>query len=296
MRNRLFSRLKIYFRLFRILNWIKNLFVFVPWLFATQMFDQVSTNKVLTAFLSFCLMSSSVYILNDLFDIENDRKHPIKKFRPVASGEVPAFNAYIMMALLASLSFALAYPLGIKFMLIISAYAVLNFFYSLILKDIVLVDIFSIAAGFVLRIAAGAVAIDVIISKWLLLTALFISLFLAVMKRRAELIASSGNSGTRKVLAEYNIEIIDQISIIASAGVIISYALYTVAEQTISKFHTERLIFTTVFVVFGIFRYIYLAHRKGNTENVAEVIIKDVPMLINLLLYIISVTLIIYFV
>ena len=295
MKNPLFSKILVYIRLMRVSNWIKNLFVFVPWLFAKQLFETENTVKIIIAFLSFCLISSFVYVLNDRFDIENDRRHPVKKVRPIASGEVSIKSSYFVMFILAVLSFSLAYELNFKFILILSVYAIINYFYSLILKDIVIVDIFTIAAGFVLRIAAGAAAIDVVISKWLLLTTLFLSLFLAVMKRRSELIISEGHNSTRKVLSEYNTQIIDQISMVASSGVIICYALYTVADQTIFKFKTERLIYTTLFVVFGIFRYIYLTHKERNTENVAEVILKDIPMLVNLLLYIIAVTLIIYF-
>jgi 4-hydroxybenzoate polyprenyltransferase len=296
MKNQLFSKIPVYFRLIRVSNWIKNLFLFVPWLFAKQMFEQESTFKIIIAFFSFCFISSFVYVLNDRFDVENDRKHPVKKLRPIASGEVSSAASYVIMGLLLILSFGIASQLNIRFMMVLSAYAILNYFYSLILKEIVLLDIFSIAGGFVLRIVAGAAAIDVVISKWLLLTTLFISLFLAVMKRRSELVQSNGQNYARKVLSDYNLQIIDQISMVASSGVIICYALYTVAEQTITKFKTERLIYTTVFVVFGVFRYIYLVHKKQNSENVAEVIIKDIPMLINLLLYIITITLIIYFI
>lgn len=295
MKNRLFSKISVYFRLIRVSNWIKNLFLFVPWLFAKQMFEQESTNRIIIAFFSFCFISSFVYVLNDLFDIENDRNHPVKKKRPIAAGEISIAASYIIMALLLCLSFGFAFLLNVKFMMVLSAYALLNFFYSVKLKDIVLLDIFSIAGGFVLRIAAGAAAIDVVISKWLLLTTLFISLFLAVMKRRSELVQSHGQNYSRKVLSDYNLQIIDQISMVASSGVIICYALYTVAEQTIAKFRTERLIYTTIFVVFGVFRYIYIVHKKQDTENVAEVILHDIPMLINLLLYIITITLIIYF-
>ena len=296
MKNQWFSKIPVYFRLIRVSNWIKNLFVFVPWLFAKQMFDQESSIKIITAFFSFCFISSFVYVLNDKFDIESDRQHPLKKQRPLASGEISAGMSYIIMVVLLLFSFGTASLLSIKFMVVVLAYAALNYFYSLKLKDIVLLDIFSIAAGFVLRIAAGAVAIDVVISKWLLLTTLFISIFLAVMKRRSELVHSNGQHYSRKVLSEYSLGIIDQISMVASSGVIICYALYTVAEQTIAKFRTERLLYTTVFVVFGVFRYIYLVHKQHNTENVADVIVKDVPMLINLLLYIITITIIIYFI
>ncbi len=296
MKNQLFSKIRIILRLIRVSNWIKNLFVFVPWLFAKQLFEQESSIRIIIAFFSFCFISSFVYVLNDQLDIDSDRKHPLKKNRPIASGEVSAGTSYLIMAILFFISLGLASLLSIKFMIVLLAYAILNYFYSLKLKDIVLLDIFSIAAGFVLRIAAGAVAIDVVISKWLLLTTLFISIFLAVMKRRSELVHCNGQNYSRKVLSEYNLQIIDQISMVASSGVIICYALYTVAEQTIAKFRTERLIYTTIFVLFGIFRYIYLVHKQHNSENVAEVIIKDIPMLINLILYIITVTIIIYFV
>ena len=294
MKNQLFSKVSAYLRLLRVSDWIKNLFVLVPWLFAKQIFNQESNIKISIAFASFCLISSFVYTLNDRFDCEKDKLHPVKKFRPLASGEISFAEAYVIMALLFILAFGTAALLNIKVIVIIAAYTLINYFYSVFLKEIFLVDIFSIAAGFLLRIAAGAAAINVTISNWLLLTAFFISLFLAIMKRRSEFVHSSGSNSTRKVLSEYAPHVIDQISTITSTGVIICYALYTVSAQTIANFKTDRLIYTTLFVVFGIFRYIYLAHKNKSIENVTEVLLKDIPMLINLLFYIISVTIIIY--
>jgi 4-hydroxybenzoate polyprenyltransferase len=182
-----------------------------------------------------------------------------------------------------------------NFIIVLSAYLILNILYSLYLKNIVIVDIISIAAGFMLRVIAGGVAIDVYISKWLLLTTLFISLFLAVMKRRAELNVIQNENNTRKVLEEYSIGFVDQIAAVTAAGVIICYALYTVAERTISIFHTERLLYTSIFVIFGIFRYMYLVFNKKKGENTAEILISDLPMIINILLYGLVITYLIYF-
>ena len=185
------------------------------------------------------------------------------------------------------------------FILAVAAYFLINIFYSFFLKHIVLLDIFSIAAGFMLRIAAGALAIDVEISNWLILTTMFISLFLAIMKRRSELVLvmpdkHEEHPSTRRVLAFYSVNFTDQMATIAAAGVIICYALYSVSARTISIFKTENLIYTTPFVVYGIFRYMYLVYMDQKGENTTEIMITDISMIVTVVLYILTTTLIIY--
>ncbi|MCX6149679.1 MAG: decaprenyl-phosphate phosphoribosyltransferase [Ignavibacteriales bacterium] len=287
---------KNYFQLLRIPQWIKNFFVFVPILFAKQLFVESNFYLVLLAFFSFCLASSTVYIINDLVDIRLDKLHPVKKNRPIPSGRISKKNAIIVVSIISvGIIFICSY-LNIKFILALTGYIVLNIAYSLKLKQIVIIDIMSIAAGFMLRVMAGAFVISVYISSWLILTTLFISLFLAIMKRRSELNLniSENSSATRKVLSEYSVGFTEQMATISAAGVIICYALYSVSERTILYVKSEGLVYTTIFVVFGIFRFMYLVYIKSKGENATEVMLTDVPMIVNLILYVLTAIFIVY--
>ena len=288
--------IKHYLKLFRVPQWIKNFFVFVPLLFSHNLFDFNYFITVFWGFLAFCLTSSIVYIINDLFDIEHDKLHPVKKLRPLASGKISKSNAILASVFLGVCLLILASNLPIRFDIILGAYLLLNVLYSSILKNIVLLDVFSIAAGFMLRVIGGAFIIGVYISNWLILTTMFISLFLAIMKRKSELqLALNGeSSSTRKVLSYYSLEFTNQIATIAASGVIICYALYTVASRTVSVFGTEKLIYTTPFVVFGIFRYMFIVFMNKKGENTSEEILTDIPMILNAFLYILFTVLIVY--
>ena len=285
-----------FIKLFRLPQWIKNLFVFVPLIFSKHLFDQYYLITTLLAFLIFSLTSSIVYVVNDIVDAESDRQHPQKKSRPIASGKIKVNQAIIAAGVLFVITILLLLKSNLLFISAVSFYFLLNILYSFVLKNVVLLDIFSIAAGFMLRVLAGAFAIDVTVSSWLILTTMFISLFLAVMKRRSELNLAENVElvATRKVLQHYSKNFADQMATVASAGVIICYALYTVAERTVTVFHTDNLIYTTPFVVFGIFRYMYLVYMNQKGENTTEVMITDPAMIVNVLLYILTTTLIIY--
>jgi 4-hydroxybenzoate polyprenyltransferase len=234
--------------------------------------------------------------MNDIVDAESDRLHPHKKSRPVASGKINVGQALSSAGALFVIVVLLLLKSSLLFVFAVGFYFILNILYSFVLKNIVLLDIFSIAAGFMLRVLAGAFAIGVSISSWLILTTMFISLFLAVMKRRSELNLTENVEfiATRKVLQYYSKNFADQMATVASAGVIICYALYTVAERTVTIFHTDNLIYTTPFVVFGIFRYMYLVYMNQKGENTTEVMITDPAMIVNVVLYILTTTLIIY--
>lgn len=288
--------LKLYFNLLRIPQWIKNFFVFVPLIFSKHLFDIDYVKISLLGFIVFCLISSSIYIINDLIDIDEDKAHPTKKFRPIPAGQITRKTALIISVILIVLSAALLSLTNQYFILSVVAYFLITIFYSFKLKHIVILDVFTIAAGFMLRIIGGAFIINVETSSWLILTTMFISLFLAVMKRRSELkhVTNDESASTRKVLIHYSKEFVDQMSTVTSAGVIICYALYTVSERTISVFKTENLIYTTPFVVFGIFRYMYLVYVGKKGENAAEIVLSDIPMIINLVFYIITVIAILY--
>ena len=288
--------LKEYLKLIRIPQWIKNFFVFVPLLFSQNLFDLRYFLIVLSGFFAFCFTTSAVYVFNDIIDVDADRAHPIKKNRPIASGKISKFSAVILAAVLLLIVALSSGLYNWQFIVALSSYFVLNIFYSSGLKHLVLLDIFSIAAGFLIRVIAGALIINVEISSWLLLTTLFISLFLAVMKRQSELKLPVEEEGmrTRKVLSHYSLEFTNQMATVAASGVIICYALYTVSDRTVKVFGTEKLIYTTPFVVFGIFRYMYLVYLNKKGENTTEIMITDLPMIFNVLLYILTTTLIIY--
>lgn len=283
--------------LLRVSQWIKNLFVFVPLLFSRHLFEAAYSSKVFIGFIIFSFVSSIVYILNDISDVESDKMHPVKKNRPIASGAISVGLAYKIAAVITAGTIAILPYTNVYFGSVVGLYLVINYFYSKKLKHLVLLDVFSIAAGFMLRVIAGAVIIDVYISSWLMLTTMFISLFLAIMKRRSEieLVKDDAGSGgaTRKVLEHYSVTFTDQIATITAAGVIICYALYTVSERTVKAFGTENLIYTTPFVAFGIFRYMFLVY-KDKGENASEILITDMQMIINISLYLLSIILIIY--
>lgn len=285
-----------YLRLARVSQWVKNLFVFIPLVYSKHLFEASYFIPAALGFLVFCLISSIVYIINDIADVESDRLHPVKKNRPLAEGSIKKSNALFFASALFVIALVVAYSLPISFSLFALSYLLLNIFYSFILKNIVLVDIFTIASGFMLRVTAGAFVIHVEISSWLILTTMFLSLFLAVMKRRSEIVLNEneGMSGTRKVLDEYSVRFTEQLGTIAAAGLIISYALYTVSPRTITLFQTEHLIYTTPFVAFGIFRYMYLVYMNRKGENTVELLLEDRAMWLNGLAYATATILIVY--
>ena len=290
--------IKNYFTLFRIPQWIKNSFVFVPLIFSLNLFDASLLLTTFAAFAVFCLTSSIIYIINDISDIESDRAHPVKKMRPLAAGTISVKQAYLSLLFLAIPVIVFLPFFKIRFIILLIVFFLLNLLYSLSFKHIVLLDIFSIAAGFMLRVVGGAYAIEVEISSWLILTTMFISLFLAAMKRYSELQLTVNNADTgvttRKVLSDYSTRLAGQIATVAASAVIISYALYTVSQRTLKIFGNENLIYTTPFVVFGIFRYMYLVYINEQGENTTQIIMKDISMILTLALYILTAVLIIY--
>jgi 4-hydroxybenzoate polyprenyltransferase len=285
-----------YIGLIRPKHWLKNFFVFAPILFAGQLLNFDLMFKNFVAFIAFCLVSSSVYIINDISDIEADRVHKKKRFRPLASGEITIKQAKIFFVLIALLTILITSRLNIYFAFIIIFYFIINSLYSYKVKNIVLLDVFFISLGFALRVLGGAVAIEVSLSSWMSLTTIFISLFLAISKRRAELSQTDSDNidKQRKVLSQYDIAFIDQMNTVAATGTIICYALYTVSEKAVTTFHTDYLIYTTPFVIYGIFRYMYLIHKKNLGENPEQIVTKDIPLIINLILWFIFSVLIIY--
>ncbi len=285
------------FNLLRPAQWLKNAFLFAPLIFSKHLFEATYFWRETLAFFGFCLVSSIVYIINDIADNEADKLHPIKKNRPLASGLLRLSDAvWVVLILLLFVIYLIPY-LNLQFWYTIILYGFLNFAYSFWLKQIVIVDVFIVAAGFMLRVLAGVFAIEVEISSWLILCTLFVSVFLAISKRRGELMLSAATDSytSRPVLKQYDVSFLDQIMTVAASGMAISYALYTVAERTVTIFGTENLIFTTVFVLFGIFRYIFLMRSRKTDDNPMHLLLSDVPLIVNILLWFIICVLIIYY-
>jgi decaprenyl-phosphate phosphoribosyltransferase len=233
-------------KLIRPKQWIKNLFVFAPLIFAKELFDPDPVILTLRTFAAFCLTASMVYIINDMIDIEADRAHPKKRFRPLAAGTLSMASAFFILAILLALDVLMVSGMPQKFLLLLAAYFLMNLAYTFKLKEVFLLDVFIIAAGFMLRVLGGAYAISVYVSSWIILCTLFIALFLGFAKRRGEIVAmqAAGSFSERKVLQHYRLAVLDQMLTITAAGTVISYALYTVAPRTVFSFGTDKLICT----------------------------------------------------
>jgi 4-hydroxybenzoate polyprenyltransferase len=281
-------------------QWTKNLIVFAGLLFGERasgpaFLDPRAIGQALAAFAIFCALSGVVYLINDVADREADGRHPLKRHRPIASGAVSpglAIGTAVVLTVAALLG---AYMLRPAFALVAIAYVVLLAFYSGPLKHVVIIDVLTIAIGFVLRAVAGAVAIDVPISHWLLILTILLALFLALSKRRHELVLlADGATGHRPILEEYSPYLLDQMIAVVTASTLISYVIYTISPETVQKFHTDYLGLTLVFPLYGIFRYLYLVHQKEGGGSPTDMLVNDRPLLACVALWAMTVTLIIY--
>ena len=277
-------------------QWTKNLFVFAGLIFANKFLELSYLFKSVAAFLAFCLLSGAVYLINDVIDMDDDRKHLTKRSRPIASGEVSVPLALCSAAALTAISLASAYYLNLQFFYCAVSYLVLMFLYSLVLKKVVFLDVFSIAVGFVLRAVAGIVVIAVAYSAWIVICTLLLSLLIALGKRRCELMRfAHGQKGFRGVLKDYNSQLLDQLISAVAGATIIAYSLYTLWPDTVERFHTHDLVYSVPFVLYGIFRYLYLIYKKGKGGYPEELPLTDMPLTIDILLWMVIVLLIIYF-
>ncbi len=278
-------------------QWVKNLIVFAALLFSKNLFNLSKGIEAFIGFIIFCLITGCAYMINDLVDLERDRLHLSKSQRPLASGSLNKTTAIKMIAILCSICFPLAFYMNSLFGLIILVYLLLNIGYSIYLKHVVIIDVITIAAGFVLRVLGGAVIISVIPSNWLILCTILLSLFLGFSKRRHELVLLEDKSSShRKVLSYYNTYFLDQMIAVVTASTLICYVLYTMSEHTIEKLGTSKLIYTVPFVLYGIFRYLYLVHQKEEGGNPSEALFTDMPMIINVILWVITSVMFIYFI
>ncbi len=282
-------------RAMRPTQWAKNVFVLAPLVFARQLDDPGVLGRALLAFAAFSLIASAVYLFNDIRDREEDSHHPRKRNRPIAAGRLPVAVAAVAAAVLAAAAGTLGLALGGAFVVILAAYMASNLAYSLGLKQVVILDVMVLSVGFVLRVMAGGVAVGVEVSAWLILCTSFLALFLAFSKRRHELILLAKDaSEQRQVLSHYSPAFLDQMINVVTAGTVLGYALYAISPETVEKFDTRDLIFTMPFVLFGIFRYLYLIYQRPSERNPTEAILSDKPFLINILLWVASVVWVIY--
>jgi len=243
----------------------------------------------------FCALSGVVYLLNDVADRDADRRHPLKRRRPIASGELATSTALVAAGIIGIAALAVSFALHTEFGFLATAYVALLAFYSGPLKHVVIVDVLTIAIGFVLRAAAGAAVIDVPISNWLLFITILGALFLALSKRRHELVLLADDATShRPILQEYTPYLLDQMISVVTASTLVAYAFYTVNPETVEKFHTTRLALTLPFLLYGIFRYLYLVHQKEGGGSPAAMLLNDRPLLVCVALWALAVALIIY--
>ena len=284
-------------KLSRPAHWPKNVFVLAPLVFAQLLHEPSALLRASIAFLCFCGASSVVYIFNDYRDREVDRHHPLKRLRPLAAGDLSPAVALGFAGLLIVGVGATSLWLGLPFASIVTVYLVLNVFYSLGLKRVVILDVMIVSLGFVLRVLGGGAAIDVAISSWLLLCTIFLALFLAFSKRRHELMLLADEAaGQRVVLSSYNSAFLDQMINVVTASTVVSYALYSVAPETVEHFQTQALVYTIPFVLFGIFRYLYLMYQAPAEINPTEAIVRDRPSILNVVLWGLTVVAIVYWI
>jgi 4-hydroxybenzoate polyprenyltransferase len=275
-------------------QWVKNLFVFAGVIFSQQMLTPLAWTA-LAAFVTFCGLSGAIYLFNDVADVERDRLHPTKRLRPIASGALSRSTALVFGALLLTGCLAAAFWIGPAFGLVALGYGALLTAYSVWLKHLVILDVLTVAGGFVLRAVAGAVAVEVEISGWLLICTILIALFLALGKRRHEYRSLARDAAAhRPILAEYSESFLDQMISVVTASTVTAYALYTMSPETVAKFHTRLLPLTLPFVLYGIFRYLYLLYRRDLGGNPSDLFVNDRALLLDALLWMLATFAIIY--
>ena len=276
-------------------QWTKNLFVFAGLIFGQRLDDPHAVVRAVAAFVIFCALSSAVYLLNDVLDREADRQHPVKAKRPIAAGDIDPGTALGVAGALSLAGLVSAYALGVTFGRVALAYLVLLALYSAVLKRLVIVDVLTIAIGFVLRAAAGAVVVNVPISHWLLVNMIQLALFLALCKRRQELVMLADQASShRRSLGEYSPDLLDQFIAVVAASTLIAYAIYTISPETQAKFGTDLIGLTLPFPMYGVFRYLFLVHRKADGGSPSDTLLTDAPLLSCVALWGITVITIIY--
>jgi 4-hydroxybenzoate polyprenyltransferase len=283
-----------FIRLLRPRHWLKNAFIFAPLIFSLNLFVTARLSHSVLCFIAFCLASSFTYILNDFVDRKADRKHPVKKNRPLAAGTVPIAGAAALAAVCLFGSLLLSFLLDFRILVVVSAYIVLFVLYSFYVKNVVILDVFSIAVGFVLRIFAGSFAIDVPISNWILLCTLSVSLFFGFGKRRHDLAVLRDYKKHRAVLTEYSLPLLDYMMVISATLACVTYSLWTADPETALKLKSDKLMFTVPFVLYGICKYLYIIYKKDGGGDPAEIVSKDIGIIMTGTLWVATMIVLLY--
>jgi 4-hydroxybenzoate polyprenyltransferase len=276
-------------------HWLKNGIILLALIFAGELNHPRKVELALVAIVIFCLLSSAVYTFNDLIDREQDRKHPLKRFRPIASGQVSTVTATVMIVILLGIALFGAILMNMNFFVISIVFLALNLLYTLWLKNIVIIDVMTVALSFVVRAYAGAFAIVVPASKWMLINTLLLALFLGFGKRRHELLLLEQEAAAhRKILEKYSPYLLDQLIAVVTPSVLVMYMLYSFSTEVSLKLGTQNLFATIPFVVYGIFRYLYLIHKEEKGGSPTRVLINDRPVLITVLLWLVTAIIVLY--
>lgn len=282
-------------RLLRPQQWIKNGVVLAGLIFAGEANTSDQVLLAVRALIAFCLMSSSAYILNDIIDRKRDSLHPLKKNRPIAAGKVSIAVAGLVGIVLAAAGILICAFINRNLVIVGTCFLILNLLYTVALKNVVIIDVMAIAGGFVLRAVAGAVAVNVEISGWLLITTFVLALFLGLGKRRHELIILEKEASShRRILEKYSTYLLDQLISVVTASTVITYLFYTLSPEVSAKLHTKYLFVTIPFVIYGIFRYLYLVHKEEKGGSPTRLLLNDLPLLIDVVLWLASIILILY--
>ncbi len=289
------SSLRDVLRLLRPMQWSKNAVVFAALIFAKHLFHPRDALLVTAAFCAFCAVASGAYVMNDLRDCERDRQHPLKSLRPLPSGRVRRSTATVLALGLEAVGLAGSVALGGGFAILVCLYLVLQVAYTFWLKEVVILDVMAIAAGFVIRAGAGGVVIHVPVSPWLIICTFLLMMFLGFSKRRHELILLEGRATDHRAsLKEYSPYFLDQMIAVVTASTVVAYAIYTVSPEVREKLGTDKLYLTIPFVLFGIFRYLYLVHQREEGGNPTQLLLSDRPLLADVLLWIVTAALLLY--
>lgn len=287
--------MKSYLKLLRVEQYIKNLFVFAPLFFGSKFLNFTLFNNVFMAFVCFCIASSGIYILNDYFDINEDRNHPEKSKRPLASGAISLKNGLLLMIILIFITLIISYLISEKLFLVILSYLILNFLYSKWLKHIAILDVNIIAVGFVLRIIAGTVVSEIIPSIWILLITYLLALFLAISKRRTDVIHAQNGKEVRKNIVGYNLIFVDNILGILASIIIVCYIFYCISPEVQLHYNSNLLYVSIIFVINGIFRYLKLAFVDQTTYSPTKIVLKDRFIQITILGWLLLMSYLLYF-
>jgi decaprenyl-phosphate phosphoribosyltransferase len=284
-----------YLKLIRPKDWAKNLFLFLPLFFGQQILDFHKVIAVSYGFIAFCCIASSIYIINDYRDREDDRKHPVKCKRPLASGAIAPASALVLCGLLMIVGFALAWWIREKFLIVLAIYFLVNLGYSMGLKSIAVLDIMLLAAGFVLRIKGGSVISFVPLSQWIVVMVFLLAIFMAIGKRRDDvLLKLSLGTDMRKSVKGYNLEFLNVLLALVSAVIIVAYLMYTLSPETVIRLGTYRLYYTCIFVMAGIMRYLQIIYLSADSGSPTKILYKDRFIQVTLLLWVASFVVILY--